>query len=63
MKMLLDRRFQHFMPLVISRGFSSASLGGIFVPFWVSVQHNLIHLSKQEKTAQALSVIILFGLG
>ena len=37
MKMLLDRRFQHFIPLVVSRGFSSACLGGIFVPFWVSV--------------------------
>ena len=61
--MLLDKRFQHFIPLVVSRGFSSACLGGMFVPFWTSVQHNLTDLTDKEKTAQALSVIVLFGLG
>ena len=63
MKMLLDKRFLHFVPLVVSRGFSSACLGGIFVPFWVSVQQNLSDLTEKQKEAQALSVIVLFGLG
>jgi hypothetical protein len=51
MKMLLDKRFLHFVPLVVSRGFSSACLGGIFVPFWVSVQQNLSDLTEKQKEA------------
>ena len=53
LKMFTDKRFLNFVPLIVSRGFSSASLAAIFVSFWTSTMSNLI-ISHDEKITKAL---------